>query len=171
VQSVPQTIIWAVFLGVPLLLVLISLTRRQEPAQQELHAQRDRLGDIASMAQRVQRSLTLGYSRRSLARYMRTLALEVLAYQHRSTAERMRRQLRDGTLDVPPEIRAYLDVEHTSGPERPLSFWARLKRRLARPPAAPMDPELERIVHFLEASLHIEPRAGDRVAVEAYRDH
>jgi hypothetical protein len=169
-ESLPQTITWSILVAVALLIAVRSLMARPIPEQQPDRAT-EQLGQVSTLTKRVQRSWELEYSRRSLARDMRALALEVLAYQHRTTAQQIRQDLRTGRLEMPPEIQAYLNMERWPIRMRPTNFLLRLRRRLSPRARAPqMDPELERIVQFLESQLGIGPWLEDRPQVEAQSD-
>jgi hypothetical protein len=96
----------------------------------------------------------------------------VLAYQRRSTSEQIRHELRAGRLEVPPEIQAYLDLGRSPVYTPPTSLLARFKRRLWSSMRAPqVDPELERVVQFLESQLEIEHLPEDRPPWEVQHDH
>jgi hypothetical protein len=162
-ESLPQTTVWIAFLVIALLIAVRSLIKRRMPGRPESGMEAAQPGQVFVMARRVQRSSELAYSRRSLARDMRALALEVLAYQRRTTSEQMRRELSARRLDVPPEIQAYLNIEQVPIQPRSATLFSRLVRRLSPRARAPqIDPELERVVQFLESQLGIGPQPQDR---------
>jgi hypothetical protein len=170
-ESLPQTRLWAAFLAVALFLAARSLIEHRTPRQQEPDLETEQLGQVAVVTGWIQRSWSLAYSRRSLARSMRALTLEVLAYQHRSTPEQIRQELRTGRLEVPPEIQAYLDLGRSPVYTPPTSLLARFRRRLWSSVRAPqVDPELERVVHFLESQLEIDHQPENRSPWEVQRD-
>jgi hypothetical protein len=182
-ESLPQTRLWAVFVAIALFIAARSLIERRSPHPLEPDLEAWRPGQVSVVTRWIQRAWRLSYSRRSLARDMRALTLEVLAYQHRTTSQQIRQELRAGRLEVPPEIRAYLDLGQAPVYQPPASWLVRLRRRLwgraeapqwrrlwasVRPPQR--DPELEQVVQFLESQLGIESPLTDRPASEVRRD-
>jgi hypothetical protein len=86
------------------------------------------------------------HSRWRLAQRLSLLAFETLAFYEQSTPQEISRRLRDGSLDVPPQVGAYLLAG--SGSYMPRGG---LRRRFGRPaPADPLaiDPQL--VLDYLE---------------------
>jgi hypothetical protein len=163
-ESVAQTSVWIGFLALALLLALASLIRRGDPSQPAPETEIERPGPIHGLVERIEYAANVDYFRRRLAYDLRTLTLEVLAHQHRTTAEQMRQHLDAGTLAAPEEIQAYLRAKPSPDAARSRGLLSRLKQWLSSGMrAGASDPELERVVQFLESQLMREP-AGDRAA-------
>jgi hypothetical protein len=80
-----------------------------------------------------------------LANALEQLAVEVLAGKERLEPKEIRRRLENGTLAVPPEIGAYLRSR--------MPVASSQRHALPRTRPTDSDPDLERIVQFLEDRL------------------
>jgi hypothetical protein len=153
-ESLPQTYLWTLLVAVAVLIVVRSLMVGGQPHPPPENVSAGQLGPLSKLTRQIQRARESEYARRGLARDVRALALEILAYQCRTTSEQLRRDLRAGTLDLPPEILAYLNLERRPAGSQVPNHFARLKHRLLRRAGAfRTDGELERVVQFLESEL------------------
>jgi len=92
-----------------------------------------------------------------------SLVADILVYRERLPAEEIRKRLRSGELDAPPEIMAtfqkrFTPVFRRSDQTRTDRAWSRFLTWLRIRPAPVMqtrDPELERILAYLEEQLEI----------------
>jgi hypothetical protein len=156
-DSIPQLPLWALFLVMAVLIALRSLIKSKEPRQQVMKVQADHPGQIRVLTRWIQRAAEGEYFRWGLTRHLEGLILEVLAHRERVTPEQVRQHLRTGRLEVPPEIGAFLQVRTTLTFSRPTSLlsWLRHRLRLSTGHSS-FDPDLERIVQFLEDQLEVQ---------------
>jgi hypothetical protein len=147
--SLPQEPLWVLFI---LIFVWISVRSLLGPLRFLPHDQAvQRPGPVQSLAHQIRRVPKGTYYRWNLARHLLGVVADVLAHRQRTTPDQIRRRLRRGTLDLPPEIQAYL--QHGLAPVHSLSAPPRtwLKRLLSPPPEpAALDPEVQQVVTFLE---------------------
>lgn len=161
-DSIPQVMIWAVFVAfIPVLAVFVLIGEYRGDADDtgiEVKRQRGRVSELQRMIRRSGRG---PYFRRQLVRQMTELALETLQQSDRLTREEAKARLRGPQSPFTPEVQAYLDqgarrltlVEE----DRPAS---RLQRLLtlfgeASNGSAVPDPELEALVTYLEQELEV----------------
>ncbi len=153
-ESIPQLLLWSLFVGVALLIAggsLIGWRRAQERAEA---AQREQPGRVAAWARWIRQAEEGDYSRWRLAHRLGGLALDLLAYRQQCPPEQVKRQLEEGSLAMPPEVRAYLQAGLGRGLWGPSSHLSLLWRRLrGAPPPSPLDVELEAVIRFLETQL------------------
>jgi hypothetical protein len=150
-ESLPQLPIWLLLVFLGLLVAVRSLLGHPRPGP--LHA--DKVGQyrgrISRLAGRIRRSAGSGYYKWHLARHLRTMVLDALAYEHRLTLEEVRQRLDSGALDAPPEVLAYLCAGLTPIYSRSSGLLWRLRHRLASSvQSTTIDPDLLRVVEFLE---------------------
>ena len=148
--SVPQALLWAVFLVLLLRVAAGSLragrqARLVRPAYQA-SAQRGRVQTLARWIHSTRRE----YFKRQLARHLGELAVQVTQPHELLSAAEISAALRSGQMDAPPEILAYfragLDIY-----SRPASLLTRLAWIFGKQaPTSPLDLELEQVVRFLE---------------------
>jgi hypothetical protein len=155
-RSIPQPLLWSLFLTLVLLVAARSLGGREGPARGMREAQAESPGRVRVWARRIQLADRGDYSRWRLAHYLRTLILDVLAHRERLTPEQLRRRLETGEVHAPPAVQAYLQAGLMPMPSGPLGLFSRLRHRLrsrARP--SPLDSGLESAVQFLENQLEV----------------
>ena len=154
IESLPQAILWTFFLAIVLFMAIGSLITRPKPAGKAGSVGADRRGQVEVLARRIDLAAGGYYFRWHLARRLRDLAVDAIAYRQRLTHEQVQQQLEAGTLDMPPAIRAYFQAELTLGP---VSRMSDLRHRLRpRTPAAPLDLDPEEVVRYLERTLVLE---------------
>jgi len=145
VRSIPQGILWAVFLLVMALVVGSGLRRGASvplPAWQSGSRSAGRVEDWARRLESAQKSV---YARWRLAMEMRQLTRELLSPFEGE--ERVRLSLAD--LDLPEEMRAYLDAGNPAGLRR-----GRRRRRSSEADQAdPLDLDPGMVVDFLRERL------------------
>ena len=155
-ESLPQLLIWVLFLFLGLLIAVRSLLGR--PVSGLLHQEEgdQHQGQISHLAQRIRRGADSKYHKWHLAHHLRTMFLEALAYEQRLTPEEVRQRLDSGALDAPPEVLAYLHAGLAPIYSRSSSLLWRLRYRLAsRVHSTSIDPDLLRVVEFLEDQFEI----------------
>jgi hypothetical protein len=153
-QSIPQALFWALFSMVALIIAARSLVRDKKPARKKRQTETVGEGQVQVLTRWIRYAAQGGYSKWWLAQHLGELTCEVLAYRERITPGQMREQLRDGDLDAPPEVRAFLQAGLTLTFSRSVSLFSRLRRRLRSSvqTSAP-DADLERVVQYLEDRL------------------
>jgi hypothetical protein len=84
------------------------------------------------------------------------LVLEAIAHEQRLTPDEVGRRLDSGGLDAPPEVLAYLHAGLAPIYSRSSSVFWRLRDRLASGvKSTEIDPDLLRVVEFLEDQFEI----------------
>lgn len=155
-NSVPQTLFWALFLAVALFMAAKSLIRRRKRTWRAATIEALRPGQVQDLTRRIQYAARGGYFKRELARYLSELLLEVLADYERTTTEQIGIRLSTGGLDVPPEVRALLQAGSAPPFSKPIGFFEMLRHRFRlRAQTSLLDPDLERVVQFLEDRLNV----------------
>jgi hypothetical protein len=158
-ESLPQIPLWVGFVAIVLIVALRSILARPHFRRSAPMPEVQRRARVHALSRRIRRSEEGEYFKWSLARELRDLILEVLAHQYRTTPEEIRQDLDTGRLDVPPEVRAYLQAGLAPMYSLSDSLFARLKQRLSSTMApVPLDPHLEQVVKFLETQLQVRPR-------------
>ena len=164
-ESLPQLPIWILFLLAGLLVAVRSLLGRPGPGPLPLDTERQHRGQISLLTGRIRRSTGSEYYKWHLARHLRTMVLEVLAYEHQLTPEQVRQRLDSGALDAPPEVLAYLHAGLAPIYSRSSGLLGRLRYRLASSvQSTAIDPDLLQVVEFLEGQLEVtyRPETGTR---------
>jgi len=150
-QAIPQSLLWALFLTVALVVAVRSLLKRPQP-EEESAIEPIHSGQVRVLVSWIQHQEESDYFKRRLAQHLGNLTLEALAYQRRLTLRESRQHLR--SLDAPPEIRAYLQAGLTPTPSRPISLASRLLHSLGlRRTTSPLDLDPEIVVQFVERQL------------------
>lgn len=148
-ESLPQSYLWIILIVIGLLLAAGSLLTSAMPRRRGPPPGWDRGGPVEVTARWLDLAAHGSYYKWRIARRLSELAVEALAQREHLTPEQVKQRLEIGGLDVPPEIRAYvqagLSSDLLSQLERPSpGFWSRAG-------AAPLDLSPEIIVRFLEA--------------------
>jgi len=144
-QSIPQALLWGVFVAIAVLLVAKNFPASSvppPPAAPQSVAQ----GRVADWSRRLHDSRRDDHSRWRLAQRLALLAIETLAFREQYTPQDISRRLRDGSLDIPPQVRAYLLAGSAPYTPRP-----KLRRRFGQPtPADPLATNPQIVIDFLE---------------------
>jgi hypothetical protein len=155
-RSIPQPLLWSLFLALALSVAARSLGRRERPARGTREAEAESPGRVRVWARRIQLAARGDYSRWRLAHYLRKLILDVLTHRERLTPEQLRRRLGTGEVVVPPAVQAYLRAGLMPMPSGPMGLLSRLRQRLrSRARTSPLDADLESAVQFLENQLEV----------------
>ena len=84
---------------------------------------------------------------------MLELATETLAFREQCSPQEISQRLNDGSLDIPPQLRAYLHAGNAP-------YWpkSKLRRRFGRPaqdiaPADPLDLDPQLVIEYLEETM------------------
>jgi len=153
VEDLPQNMLWFFFLGIMVFLAYKSLNKWRPPGLKARRPKTDHRGQIAVLAGLIEQARQGGYFRGRLAEYLAELTVETLAHQERLTPEITKERLRSGTLDVPPEILAYLRAGLMSDSAH---YRKRGKMRFrSKAQGSPLDLDPGRVVEFLEHRLEV----------------
>jgi len=159
-ESLPQAIAWVALIVIGLLLAGRSLVAGAAPARRAAPGERDYAGQVEATVRWLNLTTHGDYYKWRLAQRLSELALEALAQREQIGVEEARRRLDDGRLDVPPDIRAYLQAglqpDYFGRLPRPRWRW-----RL-RAPSSSLDLAPETVVRFLETQLEAERDYRDR---------
>ncbi len=140
VRSIPQSILWAAFLVIMVLVVVSGLKGDTSKTAQVQRAGNRRAGRVETWTRRLESAQVSRYAQWRLAMELRQLTWE-LNSPHEGEA-RVRLNLED--LELPDEIRAYLEAPHPVGRR-----WAKRKKRGGSVPSDPLDLDPGAVVEFL----------------------
>jgi hypothetical protein len=156
---VPQILFWVLLLLIGLLVAVHSLTERKRQLQSTEEVKAAYRGRVRTLLRWVQHASQSAYFKGRLARRLTTLAIETEAYRKKHVPGQPRPEYLGSQLeglDVPPEVRAYLQAGMMPMSASTLTPVSRFVRRLRfREPAPFLDPDLEAVVQFLEDQLEV----------------
>jgi hypothetical protein len=127
-QSIPQALLWGVFLVAAVLVALQSLAWRLPPPLYPNSATAQ-LGRVAAWERLLRESTEDDYARWRLAQRLSAMAIATLADREQCLPHELRQRLADGSLDLPAEVRSYLRIGlAASAPasRSQRSFWRRV---------------------------------------------
>jgi hypothetical protein len=145
-ESIPQVVIWALFLFIVLLVAGRSLVKKEAQSGQSQNPETPKLERIEVWLKLLRRANQDDYYKWQLAQRIRKLALDTLAHHERLELKQVRQDLAAGELDIPSEIQVYLKAgmrsfSHFLGPK---------SRFRPRKQESSLDLETERVIQFLE---------------------
>jgi hypothetical protein len=150
--SIPQALLWGVFVAIAVLLMAKSFPWSSAPLP-PVAPQTVALGRVADWARWLRNSRRDDHSRWRLAQRLSQLAVETLAFREQCPPQEISRRLDEGSLDIPPQLRAYLHAGRAPYWPKP-----RQRRRFGRPAqdtahADPLaiDPQL--VIDYLEETM------------------
>jgi hypothetical protein len=151
-ESIPQALLWGVFVLIATLLVAKSFPRNSAalpPTAPQTVAQ----GRVADWSRWLRNARRDEHSRWRLAQRLSQLAIETLAFREQCPPQEISQRLEQGSLDIPPQLGAYV---HAGS----LPYWPkpRLRRRFFGQPAQgtttdplAIDPQL--VIDYLEKTV------------------
>jgi hypothetical protein len=151
-QSIHQGLLWGVFVLIALVLVATSFpwSSAPLPSISPHAAARGRVADWSGWLGAAKRD---DYSRWRLAQRLSQLAIDTLAFREQCSTQEITQRLNNGSLDIPPQLRAYLYAGNMSYTPK-----FRPRRRFGRPAQNPpradplvLDPQL--VIDYLEHTL------------------
>jgi len=148
-QTIPQALLWGLFVLIAVLLVAKSLawySAPLQPAESQIVAQ----GRVADWSRWLRDAGRDDYSRWRLAQRLSQLAVETLAFREQCPPQEISRQLDNGTLDISPQLHAYLYAgsrPYTPKPKRRGRFGRPAQVTAENEPLA-TDPQL--VIDYLE---------------------
>ena len=148
-ESIPQAVIWGIFIALALLIAGRSLLGRRAIQRSVRPTIAASPGRIQNWARLIEQAEQDAYYQWQLAQSLRELIMAVLAHHERLSPKEIRERLADNTLDLPPELQAYLQASMTSfshllGPK---------PRFRSRAQSTPLELDPEQITMFLEEKL------------------
>jgi hypothetical protein len=145
-DSIPQVVIWALFLFIVLPVAGKSLVKKGVHSGQSQHPETPEPERIEGWLKLLRRANQDDYYKWQLAQRIQKLALDTLAHHERLELKQVRQDLAAGELDIPSEIQAYLEAGMTSFSH----FLGPKSRFRPRKQASSLDLEPERVIQFLE---------------------
>lgn len=156
-RSIPQGLIWGIFIIVALRVAVGSLLARRRRVDERVRQEEMRhWGGARIWAKWVELAGRGGYYRQRLARQVTELTVSVLAQREHIPVELVEEELAAGRLDVPPRIRASLLAMLRPAPPHRFAWfeqWLGLLRRTSSLQVNPAE-----IVDYLEFT----PAPGER---------
>jgi len=152
-ESIPQALLWGAFVLIAVLLMAKSFPRSSAllpPAEPQALAQ----GRVAEWSRWLRDSSHDDHSRWRLAQRLAQVAADLLAFREQSTPQEISRRLEQGTLDVPPQLRAYLragSMPYWPKPRPRFRFFGRSAQDTAQADPLALDPQL--VIDYLEATM------------------
>jgi hypothetical protein len=150
--SIPQALLWGIFVAIAVLLVAKSFPWSSAPLPPAA-PQTALLGRVADWSRWLRDSRRDDHSRWRLAQRLSQLAVETLAFREQCPAQEISRRLDDGSLDIPPQLRAYLQAgraPYWPKPKLRRRFGWRAQENAHADPLA-IDPQL--VIDYLEETV------------------
>jgi len=152
IRSLPQQLLWGVFVVVSFLIVFVSLSQVSDSEQDQEEAS-SHTGPVLDQLSTLRRLGKGVYFRWRLAHDLRQRVIDILAYTERISPEEMEERLMDGGYEVPDVVEQLLIAGLPSGLPGPIS----LTDRLFRPgrATAHLNVDFDAVIRFLETKLEI----------------
>jgi hypothetical protein len=151
-QSIHQGLLWGIFVLIAMLLLATSFPWSSAPLP-AINPQAAAQGRLADWSRWIAAAKRDDYSRWRLAQRLTQLAIDTLAFREQCSTQEITRRLNNGSLDIPPQLRAYLYAGNMSYTPK-----FRQRRRFGRPAQDPpradplaLDPQL--VIEYLEHTL------------------
>ena len=145
-DTIPQTGFWGCFLLIALLMASASLLKKSKSKSSTHEVKTVQPGRVETWAHLIRQATEEDYYQWRLAQPLRELILETLAHEARLTSKQIKQRLIDDQLDIPPEIRAYLQASLMSLSYLSAPRFGFRSRRLT----SPLNLDPARVVQFLE---------------------
>ena len=166
--GIGQHTLWVSFVVLSTIIAIISLVMRPETQTKESAIKLEYPTRLQTWLNTVKRKEHSQYFKWNLAQDLSNLLTEAIAYNQGITRDQVNQQLQSGNIDLPPDILDYLRISQT-----PFSYTGLVsntnnnwlvhilkyifKRPSQKLDKSPLDLEHERIIHFLEEFLNIDP--------------
>jgi hypothetical protein len=105
--SLPEALVWGAFVMIAVLVIARSIPWQRSPLP-IVEAQTGARGRVANWSRWLRESSRDNHGRWRLAQRLSQLAVEALALREQCSPQEVGRRLEDGSLDLPPDLRAYL---------------------------------------------------------------
>jgi hypothetical protein len=156
-NSLPQPILWVVFIAIASFIAARSLLKRRSTPEVTSEATRLRMGRVLNLMQAINRTSEGLYFKWRLAQHLLSLTVNTLAYQERTTPNLIKERLKSGGLDAPSEIEDYLLAGLTPVLSTPTNLVTRLRQAIMPTHRiSPLDLDPEKVIQFLEDQLEID---------------
>jgi len=151
-QSIHQALLWAVLVLIAVVLVATSFPWSSAPLP-SINPQAAARGRVANWSNWIAAAKRDDYSRWRLAQRLSQLAIDTLAFREQCSPQEITRRLNNGSLDIPPQLRAYLYAGNMSyTPKfRQRRRFGRPAQSTAHPDPLAIDPQL--VIDYLEHTL------------------
>lgn len=150
--AIPQSVLWSVLVGILALIMGLSLLLGRRKRKRRAHRPAEPPGGrIEGWAKLIQQAQNDDYFKWRLAQQLQKLTLNTLAHQRGQSLKQTRRQLREGTLEMPTDVQAYFQTSL-----QPLAN-LRPPKTLFSPKtdvASPLDLDPLKVVEYLESLNH-----------------
>jgi len=168
IKSTPQHFFWIILLIVVLILSLRGLRilfQRQDKYAlvEQRETGRNRISLWWTQIISFRRDPSIGRFPESFYR----LILEVLSFQEQSPPTVIERALRNDTLDLPEDVRLFINLRKSPPEPTPVDLLAILFQRFRQrirgdhsPTSSPYDQNLAEAIHYLEEQLGIDEKHG-----------
>ena len=144
--AIPQATFWPCFVLVLFLIMVVSFVQRSHPPQRIRESATKEPQRVEEWAKLLEKAKKDDYFKWRLAQQMQKLMLESMAHQKGLSFNETRAQLRQGMLDMPPDIGAYFQASLQSlGNLSPGSRFSFTKKT-----ASPLDIDPAVVVAYLE---------------------
>jgi len=151
-SSIPQALLWGVFVVIAVLLVAKNFPSSSAPVLPTA-PQTDAPGRVTEWSRWLHDARRDAHSRWRLAQRLSQLAAETLAFREQCSPQEISQRLNDGSLDIPPQLRAYLRAGNAP-------YWpkSKLRRRFGRraqdtTQADPLDLDPQLVIEYLEETV------------------
>ncbi|MBN1873410.1 MAG: hypothetical protein JXA33_04200 [Anaerolineae bacterium] len=160
-DMVPQTLIWALMLGIAFFMILKSFDKYTLSSHHTSEPASSIRGKVEVWAQRIYLRNRGAYSKERFAYYLGKLIQDVLVYEAHYTPKEIIQRIETGELVLPPEVESYLLFRLRPAVSPTRNWLQRLKDTLMRwirrePSFAELsNDELVSVLEFLEKQLEI----------------
>lgn len=109
-SAIPYTVLWGCYVALLLLIMGVSLLAKRQKKRKPSQPQPDHEDRVAGLAKLIEQAEQDDYFKWRLAQQLQKLSLDTMAYHSGQPIGEIRQQLRQGTLDIPPELQAYFEA-------------------------------------------------------------
>ncbi len=159
----PQMMTWAFFVALIPVIAIFSLIQGRPSFEDDVYGE-DKLhpGQVQELARWIRQAPQGDYFKMRLVRHLAKLTMNTLEYRERLTSKEIRNQLKDGQMEIAPEVHEYLKASwrkraYESGlATNSRSRRTRLKQQInGRDQQAWYDPKTEKVIQYLECELEV----------------
>jgi len=162
--SIPRWLIWTLFLAAVLFIAFKSLAQggRASPRRELERALPPPAGPVEAERRWVRLASLGSYGRWRLAQRLADLAAEVIAYEEQMPPDFAKQALQRGEIELPPQVRFYLQAGLGSMVSHDIHSLASLWRRHSQAaPGSLTRRDAEQVILFLEDALEVSHERSD----------
>ena len=155
-QWIPQSVLWYLFLVIPLFFFWRSLKRHSRPPQAATDDSGNVSGPVKLWAKRI-REATAARDASTLNRLIGKLLFSILTYHSGKRPDQTRQAVKSGVSGLPAGLRTYLEPDsdtRLANPATP-SLFSRLRSKAGKQPPTAIVPDPEATVSFMEDILEV----------------